>query len=104
MVVARGVARDLGAFAVLPSGEERQVVHRVEDAPLGGFQAVARVGQRAGDDDGHRVVQEGPGHLDGHVDGLDFFVRVGHGKNSGEPSPAQRRKIPFLAVSGNGKR
>ena len=44
MVVARGVAADLGAFAVLPAGEKRQVVHRVEDAPLGGLEAVARVG------------------------------------------------------------
>ncbi len=83
MVIARGVAADLGAFAVLPAGEKRQVVHRVEDAPLGGLEAVARVGQRAGDDDGHRVIQEGLRHFLGHVDGLDFLVGIGHGESGG---------------------
>ena len=86
MVVARGVAADLGAFAVLAAREQREIVHRVEDAPLGGFEAVARVGQGAGDDDRHGVVQERFGHLFGHVDGLDFLVGVGHGKGQ----PGQR--------------
>ena len=58
MVITGGIAADFGAFAMLPAREKREVVHRVEDAPLGGFQAVARVGQGAGDDDGHRVVEE----------------------------------------------
>ena len=42
---------DLGALEVLPVREERQVVHRVKDAALGRLEAVARIGQRAGDDD-----------------------------------------------------
>ena len=99
MVIARGVAADLGAFTVLPAGKQREVVHRVEDAALGGLEAVARVGQGAGDDDGHRVVEEGLGHLLGHVDGLDFLVGIGHGENrGGRCCRAGTAKLPFLAV------
>ena len=104
VVIARGVARDLGAFTVLPAGKKRQIVHRVEDAPLGGLEAVARVGQGAGNDDGHRVVQEGLRHFLGDIDQVDFLVRIGHGGKRAEDTAAQVEKVPSLAVRGNGKR
>ncbi len=78
MVIARRVARDLGALSVLPPREERQVMHRVKDAALGRLEAVARIGQRAGDNHAHRVIEEGARHLLGDIDGLDFVVRFGH--------------------------
>ena len=59
MVVAARVAADLGALDVLPPREQPQIMHRIEDAALGGLESVARIGQRAGDDDGHGVVEEG---------------------------------------------
>ena len=58
MVVAGSVAADLRAFIRLASGEQRQLVHRVKDAPLRGFQPVADVGQRTRNDHGHRIVEE----------------------------------------------
>ena len=55
VVVARGVARDLGALPRLRPGPEPQVVHRDEDPALARFQPVADVGQRPVDDHAHRV-------------------------------------------------
>ena len=40
-----------------------ELVHRVEDAAVDGLEAVADVGQRAPDDDGHGVVQIGLPHF-----------------------------------------
>ena len=42
---------------------EADLVHRVEDAAVDGLEAVAHVGQRAADDDGHRVVEVRRAHL-----------------------------------------
>ena len=55
-------------------GKSDELVHRVKDAALGRLQAVAGIGQRAGDDDRHRVIEEGVLDLVGDVDFLDFFV------------------------------
>ena len=44
-------------------GPEAELVHRVQDAPVDGLQAVAHVGQRAPDDDRHRVVEIRSAHL-----------------------------------------
>ena len=52
-------------------GGETHVVHGVEDAPLNGFQAVAGIGQGAGDDDAHGVAQKGVPHLLVYVYFLD---------------------------------
>ena len=38
-------------------------MHRVEDAAVHGLEPVAHVGQRAADDDGHRVVEVRRLHL-----------------------------------------
>jgi hypothetical protein len=85
MVIAAGVAADFRALVRLASGEQRQLVHRVKDAALRRFQAVAHIGQRARDDDGHGIVEERILDFVRDVDLRDFFVRgeqrrVAHGQ------------------------
>ena len=58
VIVTAGVAADLCAFTVLPSWEKRQVVHRVENSPLRWLESVARIRQRARNDDRHRVIEK----------------------------------------------
>jgi len=79
VIIAGGIAADLGAFAVLPSREEGEVVHRVEDAALGRFETVTGIGQGPGDDDGHRVIEEGGRYLFCDIDLFDLFVLRVHG-------------------------
>ena len=72
VVVAGGVAGDLGALAVLAAGAEVQVVHRHEDAALAGLEAVADIGQGPVHDGAHRVGEVAVGQLaiDGHVNNV----------------------------------
>ena len=58
VIVTAGVAADLCAFTMLPSGKERQVVHRVENSALRWLESVARIRQRARNNDRHRVIEE----------------------------------------------
>ena len=74
MVVATGVAANLGALEVLFGCVQRQFVHRVQDAALRGLETVARIGERAGDDDRHRVVEERVFNLVGDVDRFNLLV------------------------------
>jgi hypothetical protein len=55
MIVARRVARDFGALGPCSIGAQVQVVHRDQNAPLGGLQSVTRIGKRTADNDGHRI-------------------------------------------------
>jgi hypothetical protein len=64
-------------------------VHRKEDAAVNGFQAIPQVGNGAGDDHAHRVVEVGGLHLGGDIDlravpsgpirGFFFFISVFRG-------------------------
>ena len=67
VVIARSVAADFRALAVAAIRREAQVVHRHQDAPLHGLQAVAHVGNRARHDHAHRVIEVRLLHL-----GLNF--------------------------------
>ena len=83
MVIAAGVAADLGALAVLAVRKQREVVHRVQDAALRRLEPVAHVRQRARNDHRHRVIEERVLDLVGDVDLGDFFAggeqrRVAH--------------------------
>ena len=69
--VAHRVAYDLGRLHVLLVPVEPQPLHGVEDAPVHGLEAVAHVGERARDDDAHRVFEVGALHLLGDGDGAD---------------------------------
>ncbi len=55
--VAHGVADDLRRLHVLLVPVYAEPLHGVEDAPVHWLQAVAHVGQRARDDDAHRVLE-----------------------------------------------
>ena len=58
VVVAEGVAGDLGALAEFRARPQAKVVHRDEDATLRGLEPVADVRERAVHDHAHREVQE----------------------------------------------
>ena len=55
VVVAAGVAGDLGAFDPGSPRRKVEIVHRHEDAALRGLEPVADVGEGPRDDDAHRV-------------------------------------------------
>ena len=57
VIVAHHFADGVGALAVALVVRVARLIHRVEDAPVHGLQAVARIRQRARDDDAHRVVE-----------------------------------------------
>ena len=78
VIVTARVTANLRALPVLPVREEREIVHRVEDAALRRLQSIARIRQRARDDDRHRVIEERPRHFLGDVNQFYFFVRVIH--------------------------
>jgi len=58
MIVAAGVAANFRALEMFLGWIQRQLVHRVEDAALRGLEPVTHIGQRAGNDDRHRIVEE----------------------------------------------
>ena len=63
VMVAHHVADDVRALHVGPAGAVSVRPHRVEHAAVDGLQTVAHVGQRAADDDRHRVVEVARAHL-----------------------------------------
>ena len=58
VVLAHDVSDDRRALAVRPVGLQAEILHRVEDSPVDGLQAVARVRQGARDDHAHGVGKE----------------------------------------------
>jgi hypothetical protein len=65
------IAHHLGAFVMRPVGTQTPVEHGVEDATVHRLEAVAHIGQGAGHNDRHGVLQEGALHLLLDFDGLD---------------------------------
>ena len=63
VILAEHVPHDGRALLVRSVRGQPGLVHRVEDAPVHGLQAVLHVGQRSLDDDAHRVVDERLSHL-----------------------------------------
>ena len=63
VVVTHDVADYLGRLGVLLVELEAHLLHAVEDAAVHGLEAVADVGKRTSDDDGHAVVEIGAAHL-----------------------------------------
>ena len=63
VVVLEDLADDAGALAVAGVVAKAHLLHRVEDAAMDRFETVAGVGQRALDDDAHRVVEIRLAHL-----------------------------------------
>ena len=79
--------RALGEAAV---GAVAAVVHRVEHAAVHRLEAVADVGQRAADDDRHRVVDVGALHRGLQLDRLDPAARA---------RPVRRSPVLSVGVS-----
>jgi hypothetical protein len=63
MVLAEHLADHARRFLVGAIPVEAELVHREEHAPVDRLQAVADVGERAADDDGHGVVEIRLPHL-----------------------------------------
>ena len=76
VIVTHRFTDDLGAFEMLASRHDSQLAHRKENAALRGLQTVAGIGKGSGNDDRHRVIEEGSGDLFGDIDGFDFFVLI----------------------------
>jgi len=70
VVLAHHVADDPGTLGVAPVRPVPAVVHRVEDPRVHRLEAVPDVGQRAADNNRHRVVDVAALHLDLDVDRL----------------------------------
>ena len=71
VVLAHDLADRPRALLVRAVGRDAGLGHGVEDAAVDRLEAVAHVGQRAGHDDRHRILEEGGLHLLPHVDGLE---------------------------------
>ena len=82
VILLQTFADDTGALHVLAVVEHAHVLHRVQNAAMHRLQSVANVGQRAADDDRHRVVEIRPAHLVFNVDRL----------NVAAPGPIVRRR------------
>jgi hypothetical protein len=83
VVLADDVADDTGRLLVRPVPVVAQLVHRVQDAAMHGFQSVTCVGQCTPHDDAHRVVEVAPPHLLFEADGQGFFGELGHAGGMG---------------------
>jgi hypothetical protein len=69
MVDTHGLADDLGALGVFLVVLQAHLAERVEDAAMNRLETIACIGERAPDDDAHRVVEIGAAHLLLDVDG-----------------------------------
>ena len=70
VVLAQHFTNDPGAFSVGPIAGQAQLVHRIQDAAMHRFEAIAGIGQGPAHDHAHRILQVGARHFDAQV-GLD---------------------------------
>src|SRR5271165_3225539 len=75
VILLQALADHTGALHVLAVVQHAHVVHGVQNAAMHRLQSVADIGQRAPDDDRHRVVEIRTPHLVFDVDGL--YVAAG---------------------------
>ena len=71
MILAQHFADDTGALLVGFVAGQPHIVHSIEDTSMHRFEAVAHVGQSAGDDDAHGIVKICGVHLSGDIDLAD---------------------------------
>ena len=76
MVLTHRIADDAGAFGVGPVRQVLVLVHREQDAPVHGLQAVADIGQSAAHDHAHGVIEVALLHLVGDRDRLDVAAQI----------------------------
>ena len=92
VIFAQHLAHHLGALHVLAVVQQPHVVHRIQNPPVHRLQPVADVGQRAPDDDRHRVVEIGALHLFFNVDRLYVL---------GWTTPAFQRELRIVGFVGH---
>ena len=71
VILLQTFADHTGALHVLAVVEHAHVLHGVENAAMHGLEPVANFGERAADDDRHRIVEIRAAHLLFNVDGLN---------------------------------
>ena len=115
MELAHDLADDRRALAVRARRREPHLPHRVEDPAVDRLEAVADVGQGAGHDHAHRVVEVRRPHLVLDADRADVAQVVGHGRvlrcvdggtaghvrgtsGSGRPRPAEVKAAAVAAA------
>ena len=74
VILTHHLTDQAGRFAIGAPGDESGFLRRVEDPAVDGLQAVANIGQRAADDDAHRIVEVAGLHLLDDGDGSDRAV------------------------------
>ena len=94
MKFAEDVTNNAGAFFCGPVEIQTHLAHRIQNAAMYRLQTITNVGQRAPDDDAHRVVEIRPAHLLFDIYGADIAVVV----------PAARRYETAAVIGGKGVR
>ena len=79
MILTDHVADGARRLVVGTVGGEVELAHRIENAPVHGFQTVANVGQRAAHDHAHCVIEIAAFHFIEDRDGLDIGRTAGGG-------------------------
>ena len=89
MIIAHHVADDLGAFAIGPPGDHAAFLRREQDPAVHWLEAIAHIGQRAGNDHAHRVIKVTRLHFIDNVDALILAERRGGIGNFGVVAHAE---------------
>ena len=63
VIVTEHVTHRAGAFAIVAVVGVAIYAHTIKNTAMYGFEAVASIGQRTGNDNGHRVVEKRTSHL-----------------------------------------
>jgi hypothetical protein len=87
VVLLHDVTDGGGALPERTVGAKARLEHRPQDPPVDGLEPVANVGQRAADDDRHRVVEVGALELLLELDRLD---PAGQQRDRAVATPARR--------------
>src|SRR5579872_7324916 len=95
VIDTHGLAYDLGALGVLLVVRQAHLVHRVEHTAMHRLQSIAHVGQRAPNDDRHRIGEIRTAHLVFNVDRLD----ISGARSGGTAAVWIQRKLGVLIVS-----
>ncbi len=83
VILTHDIADDAARLAVRPAGDIARFLAGEEDPAVDGLQAIAHVGQRAADDDAHRIVEVAGLHLLDDGDGRDVVVPRRRGRAVG---------------------
>ena len=98
VVLTHHVADDAGGLHVFLVGRVAVLVHRVEDAPVHGLEAVAGIGQSAAHDHAHGVIEIGALHLVDDGNQLDVAGRLVPPPGRRSRYRSDRSRLVFLKI------